>query len=56
MKYKILGSCIGCKQCYRVCPVNAILTNPMRIDESKCIKCGECRRKCPGKKIIETEI
>lgn len=55
MKYKIIDSCIGCKQCYRVCPVQAIQTGPMRINDDKCIKCGECHRRCPSKKIIEID-
>lgn len=55
MKYKIIQSCIGCKQCYRVCPVQAILIGPMRIDENKCISCGKCYESCPGRKIIGIE-
>ena len=53
MKYKIIGSCIGCKQCYRVCPVGAVSIYPMKIDESKCVGCGKCREACKSKRIIE---
>ncbi len=55
MKYKIISSCMGCKQCYRVCPVQAITTGPMTIDQEKCIACGICYKSCPSKKIIEIE-
>ncbi len=52
MRYKILSSCIGCKQCYRVCPADAITTGPMKINNEKCIACGICYKSCPGKKIV----
>lgn len=55
MKYKILKSCIGCRQCYRICPVQAITTGPMKIDPEKCIGCGKCYDSCPSKKIIIEE-
>ena len=55
MKYKIIGSCIGCKQCYRVCPAQAITTGPMKINPERCTLCGKCYEKCPGKKIIKIE-
>lgn len=54
-KYRILKTCIGCRNCYKLCPVGAVLVGPMRIDEEKCIGCGECYRRCPVKKIIELE-
>lgn len=52
-KYRILSSCIGCKNCYRVCPVQAVKIGPMKIDQEKCIGCGECFRRCPSRKIVE---
>ena len=55
MKYKILASCLGCKQCFRICPVGSITKGPMKINDDKCIKCGECFRRCPSKKIIEVK-
>ncbi|HLO60654.1 MAG TPA: hypothetical protein VK179_18025 [Bacteroidales bacterium] len=30
-----------------VCPVNAIMQNPLRIDLGKCVFCGECARRFP---------
>ena len=51
--YKITGSCIGCKNCYRVCPVQAISIGPMKINDDKCVGCGKCLEACPGRKIIE---
>ncbi|MBE5883462.1 MAG: 4Fe-4S dicluster domain-containing protein [Lachnospiraceae bacterium] len=53
MKYQIIGSCIGCKQCYRVCPAQAITTGPMKINPDKCTLCGKCYTSCPGRKIIQ---
>jgi Ni,Fe-hydrogenase III small subunit len=32
-----------------VCPTNAILSNPVRIDLGRCTFCGECSRLFPGK-------
>lgn len=52
-KYKITSSCIGCRNCYRICHVQAISTGPMRIDTNKCTSCGKCYTACPGKKIVE---
>ncbi|MBQ9700369.1 MAG: 4Fe-4S binding protein [Lachnospiraceae bacterium] len=46
---------MGCKQCYRVCPADAILIGPMRINQDKCIECGRCYKACPGRKIIEVQ-
>jgi Ni,Fe-hydrogenase III small subunit len=31
-----------------VCPVGAIMENPLRIDLGKCVFCGECARKFPS--------
>ncbi|MBE5921863.1 MAG: 4Fe-4S dicluster domain-containing protein [Lachnospiraceae bacterium] len=54
-KYKITGSCIGCRNCLRSCPVGAISRGPLRIEPEKCTSCGICYQKCPSKKIIEYE-
>lgn len=46
--------CIGCTQCSRVCPVQAISGAPREkhvIDEDKCIGCGACAEVCPVKAI-----
>lgn len=55
MKYKILNSCMGCKQCYRVCPAKAITIGTMQINQDKCNMCGKCYKSCPSKKIIKVE-
>ncbi|MEW5693933.1 MAG: NADH-quinone oxidoreductase subunit NuoF [Candidatus Hydrogenedentota bacterium] len=44
--------CIGCQQCFKICPVNAITGQPKYvhiIDASKCTKCGQCFEVCPPK-------
>ncbi len=38
-----------------VCPTNAILPNPIRIDLGKCTFCGECSRLFPGKIKFTTD-
>ena len=51
------GACEnGCNACQSVCPTNAILTDPVRIDLGRCVFCGECTRVCPEKKISFTSL
>jgi Ni,Fe-hydrogenase III small subunit len=38
-----------------ICPVNAIITGPVRIDLGKCAFCGECARLFPGKIKFTTD-
>jgi len=38
-----------------VCPTNAILPEPVRIDLGRCIFCGECSRLFPGKIKFTTD-
>jgi NADH-quinone oxidoreductase subunit F len=47
--YEINKDCIGCGNCKRHCPVNAITGNPKEIhliNQETCIKCGACYRAC----------
>jgi NADP-reducing hydrogenase subunit HndC len=44
--------CIGCRQCLKICPVNAIqgdLKYIHIVDQKRCIKCGQCLEVCPPK-------
>ena len=61
-RYSIVkDSCVGCGNCARNCPVQAIFKtdlpakNPKlflyEIDPEKCIRCGACLPKCPVKAI-----
>jgi Ni,Fe-hydrogenase III small subunit len=38
-----------------ICPVNAIMSAPVRIDIGKCTFCGECARLFPGKIKFSTD-
>lgn len=53
-KLKILNRhCILCKQCYEVCPVNAVkfIEGHFYIDQNKCILCFCCKEICPNSAI-----
>lgn len=43
-----LKACVGCRQCYRVCPVQAISMQDSKavIDYDICIGCGQCVAAC----------
>ncbi|HOI18262.1 MAG TPA: NADH-ubiquinone oxidoreductase-F iron-sulfur binding region domain-containing protein [Candidatus Woesearchaeota archaeon] len=57
--YKIIDSCIGCHNCYSVCPVNAIYGQTGKkhiILQDKCIHCGKCVQSCPINSIIKVDM
>jgi len=48
-KYFIDDSCMGCRGCISVCPLNAIIEDDEKyvIVEEKCVGCGKCADICP---------
>ena len=56
LKFFITGKCVGCGNCEKHCPVDAISGKPREryvIDQKKCIKCGTCQEVCAFKAIIK---
>ena len=54
LNYDITDKCVGCGNCERHCPVDAIkgkLKEKFIIDQEKCIKCGQCYKACAFKAI-----
>ncbi len=47
--YFVGSACIGCNQCYSVCPQKCIdvFQNPVVIDQNHCLSCGRCAEICP---------
>jgi ferredoxin len=51
--YKITrdeSTCINCKKCDSVCPVNLNISTAERVTSSECINCLQCVTNCPTKK------
>ncbi|WP_243310254.1 DUF362 domain-containing protein [Fundidesulfovibrio agrisoli] len=47
------GKCVGCAECLKVCPENAVkfAVQKASIDKSMCVGCGECMTVCRTKAI-----
>lgn len=47
--YFVDETCIGCKQCYSVCPQRCIdiTVKPVVIQSQHCLHCGKCAEICP---------
>ena len=56
IQYFILeDKCTGCDACLKLCPQQAIQSEPKKpykINQDRCIKCGTCRDACPFEAII----
>ncbi|MFP4118896.1 MAG: NADH-ubiquinone oxidoreductase-F iron-sulfur binding region domain-containing protein [Candidatus Woesearchaeota archaeon] len=56
LHYRITDKCVGCGNCKRHCPVDAIsgeLKGLHAIDQKKCIKCGQCYDNCAFDAIVK---
>ena len=47
------ASCIHCKACDRVCPVNLSIEQGGQVQSAECINCNECVNVCPVKATLE---
>ena len=45
-------TCIDCKACDRVCPVNVAVSTVETVNSPECIDCGECVNVCPVKDTL----
>lgn len=56
--YKVTDHCIGCQECYRVCPQKCIdiTGKPVIIQQNHCLHCGKCYEVCPIKAIIKRGV
>jgi polyferredoxin len=52
------SSCINCKICDKVCPMNIDVSAKGRVLDHQCISCGECtsERLCPVVKTVEWKL
>lgn len=41
----------GCAKCQTVCPTQAIMLDPLRIDMGRCVFCPMCEQECPEQAI-----
>jgi ferredoxin len=46
-------TCIDCKACDKVCPVNVTVSTVPVVNDPECIDCGECVNVCPVKDTLE---
>ncbi|MDP1795066.1 MAG: 4Fe-4S binding protein, partial [Acidimicrobiales bacterium] len=47
------SSCIDCKKCDHVCPVNITVSTVSVVNDFECIDCNECVNVCPVKDTLE---
>jgi len=46
------NTCIHCKACDQVCPVNILIESGVDVKSSECINCHECVNVCPVKDTL----
>ena len=47
------STCIDCKKCDHVCPVNVTVSTVAVVNDAECIDCNECVNVCPVKDTLE---
>jgi ferredoxin-type protein NapH len=47
-----LGTCVNCKRCDEVCPMNIQVSNGRNVRNAQCINCFRCIGACPGNKTL----
>ncbi len=47
------NTCIDCKACDKVCPVNVTVSTVPVVNDAECIDCGECVNVCPVRDTLE---
>ena len=53
-KAMVLGDCVACGSCEKICPLNAIFVFKgmyALVDERRCVGCGRCAESCPAQVI-----
>lgn len=57
-EYVITNKCIGCLECYHVCPQKCIdiTIQPVIIQQNHCLHCGKCYEVCPVQAIKKVGV
>lgn len=55
MAFEVTKECIGCGNCEKECPIEAIkvVNGTAVINQDECIECGVCYHSCPLEVIIK---
>ncbi|MGB5823572.1 MAG: 4Fe-4S binding protein [Proteocatella sp.] len=53
-----LNSCIDCKKCDKICPMNITISDKNTVMDHQCIRCGQCTSEiaCPVSSTVELKV